>query len=130
MLGEDVRGEAEEVDSGLAPRVRGETRLAAGVGEEGLAVPAVLHRDLRQQDAAPAPVADEEAVPSHLDVLGADRLERAEGGDLDRQPRELRLPEAVAAAGVPGPRTGSGCGASADGMNAPRTILNKLWLSS
>ena len=88
---EDLGGEGEELDAGLLPRVVGKAGLPAGLDEEGLAIPPVLPRDLREEDAAAAVAADEQAVPSHLDVLRADRLERRERGDLDRQMVELRL---------------------------------------
>lgn len=66
----------------------------AGLGEEGLAVPAAFGRDLRQQDAAGVAALDGEAVAAdgdHLDA--ADALAGAEDADADVDVVDLVLAE-------------------------------------
>jgi membrane-bound metal-dependent hydrolase YbcI (DUF457 family) len=81
----------EPPDAGAAtPRIGGQTRLVAGLGEEDGSIPAVLDRHLRQQE-PPAPSAfNNETVPTNGDLCWpVDALQRAEHRDLDPEVGKL-----------------------------------------
>ena len=75
LIAEDFGGEGLE-GCAFLPGVRRESSLAAGLLEEGGAVPIVLDGDLRQQQAAAAMLADEQAVASDFNGFRFNRLRR------------------------------------------------------
>src|SRR6185295_14804756 len=70
-VAEDVRLEDADLGVGVVPRGCGQAGLAAGRGQELLAVETVLDRDLRQQQAARGAAADVEPVAADLDLFRA-----------------------------------------------------------
>src|SRR5207245_9902421 len=57
------------------PSLQRHSGFLAGLFEESYAIPAVLARNLRQQQAAMTRHADKEAMPADFDFLGANGLE-------------------------------------------------------
>lgn len=69
----------------MAPGVQPKSRFPAGLFEKCQAVPAVFNRHLRKQQATvPAP-ADEQSVPSHLDLVRLDWSQRGKYAQGDSQ---------------------------------------------
>ena len=89
LLAEDLCRECGDGGVRVSPAAGLEPGLAAGVVEEGLPIPAVLDRDLRQEKAAGGAPLDEDAVAtdSHLRRRGS--AKRREDGDLDPHVLEL-----------------------------------------
>ena len=79
---------ASSFGTGL-PGVGRQAGFPAGLFEEGDAVPSVLERHLRQQQAATVPQADQQAVASNLHLLRLHGLERREHAEGDAQFRDL-----------------------------------------
>ena len=72
-------------DRSLLPCVGWEPSFAAGLLEEGNAVPMMLNRDLRKQEPAAEWGADEEAVASDLNGIGRDRFGRRKNAEFNLQ---------------------------------------------
>src|SRR5260221_3713748 len=90
QLPEHLGAEAEEGHARPPPRLSGEARLQADLLEEPFRVPAPFRSDLGQEETAPAPLLDIEAVRSDLDLRGVrDLLARQEHRDLDVEQREI-----------------------------------------
>src|SRR5512140_1230360 len=85
-LAEDLcrEGGDRHVRSAFPPRVLRQSRLQAGLAEESRDVPAPFDRNLRQEEAPPAPRLDEEAVRADLD-----RRERIGHRDEGRKDRDV-----------------------------------------
>jgi len=58
----------------ILPGIYGKTGLAAGLLQEGGAVPVVFDRDLREQQAPVAVLADDQAVTADFYGVGLDRV--------------------------------------------------------
>jgi len=65
------------------PGIGRQAGLAAGLLEEGDAVPVVFDRNLGQEEAAVSGHADEEAVAPNLDCIGGDGLRDGENAEFD-----------------------------------------------
>src|SRR5208283_3543981 len=81
---EYLRGESLDPGS-LLPRVRGQSRLAAGFFQELFAIPIPLHSHLRQQEAALRSARNYQPVPPNLDVLRGNVREGREDGNFQVQ---------------------------------------------
>jgi len=68
---ENFGGERLEGGS-LLPGVGREAGFAAGLLKEGQAIPAVLDRNLGQEEAAVQAEADHQTMPADLDLIGSD----------------------------------------------------------
>ena len=81
----------ENEDPGpFSPGAGGKSGLDAGLLEERPASPAILDRDLREEEAAVFAPLDDQAVFSHLDRPGiGDLAERGENRNLDFEGLEL-----------------------------------------
>ena len=91
LVAEDLGFEHADLGVGVVPGVGGQAGLAAGRGQELLAVEAVLDRDLGQQQAARAAPAHVQTVTADLDLLGAmDEDVRRQHRDLDGHRRAGR----------------------------------------
>src|SRR5262245_1924628 len=67
-----------------APGISGESGFQAGVIEEGIAVPALLGRHLRKEQATTAALLDDESVPPDFDLINRlDFALRGEHRDFD-----------------------------------------------
>ena len=73
-IGEDFGCERFDLCA-LLPSVQWEARFAAGFREKSAGVPAMLARDLRQEEPAAAKMTDDQSVSPYFDLLGAN-LER------------------------------------------------------
>src|SRR5258708_35346801 len=85
-VGEDFGGEGFDRSSRF-PGMRRQAGLAAGLFEEGDAVPAVLGGDLRQQQSALSGMGDDQSVTTDHDVLSANQIYRRK--NTDRNPQML-----------------------------------------
>ncbi len=79
----------------------------AGLFKEGRGIPFVFDRDLRQQEAAAAVLADEEAVASNFNGFGKNWLRRGENAQLDFEVRSFVGGDGREAIVVEGGRAGS-----------------------
>ena len=75
----------------MAPATGLESGFAAGVVEEGFAVPAVLDRDLRKEQTSGSAPLDEDTMETHNHVFGRGDAKRRE--DRDFYPHVLKLVE-------------------------------------
>ena len=83
-VGEDFGGEGFQLRPGL-PGIWRQAGFPAGLLEEGDAVPSVLERHLRQQQAATVAQADQQAVASNFHLLRLNGLGRREHAEGDSQ---------------------------------------------
>ena len=91
----------------LLPGVWRQSSFAAGLFEEGGAVPLALDRDLREEKPAATVVANEEAVATNFDGFWKNRPRRRENAQLDLQVNSFFLGDWRKAAVIEGggPRT-------------------------
>jgi hypothetical protein len=82
LLSENFRRKALDGCS-LAPGVGGESRFAAGLVQEGLAIPVMLDGDLGEEEAAIAMHADQKTMASDLDIFRGDRLGRRKDAEFN-----------------------------------------------
>lgn len=73
----------------LSPCVQGQAGFAASLFEERGAVPSVFDRDLGQQQASVAMLANEQTVVADFDFFGGNRLWGRENTQLDFEIRSL-----------------------------------------
>ncbi len=77
LFAENLGGKGMQTGTFL-PCIDGQARFAAGLLEKGDAIPLMLNRNLRQQQAAAAVLSDQQAVTADFDLLGKNRLRRRE----------------------------------------------------
>jgi len=77
VLAEDDRFEPVDARA-VPPGVRRQTGLGAGLREKRLGVPPPLGGHLRQQQAAPNPLLDDQSVAADLDAGRVNRIDRLE----------------------------------------------------
>src|SRR5712671_7158519 len=73
------------------PRIQRQTGFAAGLLQEGCAVPSVLDGDLGQEQAATAMPGNEKSVAAHFNLFGTEWLRRRENAELNFEMRSLFL---------------------------------------
>src|SRR5712671_5034059 len=73
------------------PCVRRQSRFAAGLLQEGCAVPSMFDGDLWQEQAATAVPGDEKSVAAHFNLFGPEWLRRRENAELNFEMRSLFL---------------------------------------
>src|SRR6266545_4310364 len=98
LAAELLGGEELDLRVGIPPGVRREPRLEAGALEEGPRVPALLHRDARQERTSVPPELDHDAVAPHHELRGiAHGTARVEGRHVHVQIVELRGADGIEA---------------------------------
>jgi hypothetical protein len=65
------------------PSLDWQSRFAAGLFQEGCAVPSALDGNLWQEQTATAMPADEKAMTAHFNLFGLDRLRRRENAEVN-----------------------------------------------
>jgi hypothetical protein len=84
LFPEDLGGESFYGCS-FAPGFGGESRFAAGLVQEGVAIPVMLDWDLGEEEAATAMHADQKAMAADLDIFRGDWLWRGKDAEFDFQ---------------------------------------------
>src|SRR5882672_3672677 len=87
---DDLGGKSVQCGVWMFPRFRRQARLTGRLRDEGCAIPAVLHRYLREQQTPCLAELDDESVSAYLDltdILNAGQWR--ENRDLDLELRDL-----------------------------------------
>src|ERR1700692_2519889 len=75
--------------SAMLPGIQRQSGFAAGLFQKGDAIPPMLDRDLRQQQAATTVPVDVQSVAADFDLVGVDRFRERENAQFDREVRSF-----------------------------------------